>query len=176
MVPCLRLWSHVSVFDPIFGFLFPGLEISGKNEHPWYRNTLYSLGALFTMLGQLGGTLWILSSMNTEEFPTFSSGGFDKTMLKIQEFMLSGNVATDLKLGEIFGVLGVTASGYSYNMQYLVLIEEVELTCGLEQLEIVSDVFPILARPDQLIHAAGENTVLYIPVILDFRNFFDCDM
>jgi len=120
-----------------------------------HRNTLYSLGALYTMLGQLGGTLWILSSMNTEEFPTFSSGGFDKTMLKIQEFMSSGNVATDLKLGEIFGVLGVTASGYSYNMQYLVLIEEVELTCGLEQLEIVSDVFSILARPDQLIHVAG---------------------
>jgi len=120
-----------------------------------YRNTLYSLGALFTILGQLGGTLWILSSMNIEEFSTFKFGGFDTTMLKIQEFLSSGNVATDLKLGEIFGLLGVTASGYSYNMQYLVLVEEVELTCGLEQLEIVGAVFPNLAWPAQLIHAAG---------------------
>ena len=169
MVPCLCFWSHVSVFGPMFRFLVPGLDLSGKNKHPWCRNTLYSLGALFTMLGQLGGTLWILSSMNTEEFPTLSSDGFDETIWKMQEFLTSGNVATDLKLGEIFGVLGVTASGYSYNMQYLVLIEEVELTCGLEQLEVVSAVFPNLAQPAQLIHAAGESTVHYIPVQLDFR-------
>ena len=150
-------------------YLVLGLDLPWKNKHPWYRNTLYSLGALFTILGQLGGTLWILSSMNIEEFSTFKFGGFDTTMLKIQEFLSSGNVATDLKLGEIFGLLGVTASGYSYNMQYLVLVEEVELTCGLEQLEIVSAVFPNLARPAQLIHAAGENTCQ----INICRNFFE---
>ena len=122
---------------------------------PLLRNTLYSLGALLTMLGQLGATLWILSSMNTEAVPTFSSEGYNMTLVKVQEFLSNGNL--NLKIGEIFGLLGVTASGYSYSMQYLVLVEEVELTCGIDQLEIVSAVFPDIARPAEIIHAAGEN-------------------
>ena len=120
-----------------------------------HRNTLYSLGALLTMLGQLGATLWILSSMNTEAVPTLSSEGYNMTLVKVQEFLSNGNL--NVKIGEIFGLLGVTASGYSYSMQYLVLLEEVELTCGIDQLEIVSAVFPDIARPAEIIHAAGED-------------------
>ena len=107
------------------------------------------------MLGQLGATLWILSSMNTEAVPTLSSEGYNMTLVKVQEFLSNGNL--NLKIGEIFGLLGVTASGYSYSMQYLVLVEEVELTCGIDQLEIVSAIFPDIARPAEIIHAAGQN-------------------
>ena len=130
-------------------------KFSLEKYTPLFRYTLYSLGALLTMLGQLGATLWILSSMNTEAVPTFSSEGYNMTLVKVQEFLSNGNL--NLKIGEIFGLLGVTASGYSYSMQYLVLLEEVELTCGIDQLEIVSAIFPDIARPAEIIHAAGEN-------------------
>ena len=104
--------------------------------------------------------MWILNSnVNPEQFPTFSSESYNMSMVKMQEFLSNGSFANHLKFGEIFGLLGVTASGYSYTMQYLVLLEEVVLTCGIEQLEMVNAVFPNLARPAGIIHATGDNTV-----------------
>ena len=111
-----------------------------------HKNTLNFFGAFFTMLGQLGETMLILSKMNTQESPNFSSG-------KMQEFLSNGSVP--LKPSAIFELLGVTSSGYSYTMQYLVELEEVKLACGVEQLEIVQAGFPNLARPAGIIHATG---------------------
>ena len=129
-----------------------------------HRNILYFLGAFFTMLGQLGATMFILSLMNTEDFSDISTEDHDnkkrRAVKMMQELLKNGTATNELKIGEIFGLLGVTASGYSYNMQFLFLVEEVELTCGIHQLEIVGSLFPNLARPAGIIGAAGEKSVL----------------
>ena len=128
-----------------------------------HRNILYFLGAFFTMLGQLGATMFILSLMNTEDFSDISTEDHDnkkrRAVKMMQELLKNGTATNELKLGEIFGLLGVTASGYSYNMQFLFLVEEVELTCGIHQFEIVGSLFPNLARPAEIIGAAGEKSV-----------------